>query len=376
MEVRSFRAASAKEFINAWESRSDGAYKPSAAIIFSSVSIDLEEVRSYLSPLGVSVFGCTTCGEFLFDGGERNISEGELVCSMLDLKHGSFDLRLFEAEGMNSFELGFQAGKWAAETFQNPAILILGSGMTADGEQIVLGVRSAAGDEVLMFGGLAGDDARFVKTEVFNATSSSANGALVLVLDRDRYDVNGLATSGWVSIGADKVITSSTGNVVRSIDNQPALEVYMEYLNVRQEDLPEIGVEYPLMIRKEGTDPVIRAVLNVDREEKALIFAGTVPQGSVVTFASSPGFEIIESTRRKMDDFINLHPQTDILVVFSCMARHNALGPTVSEEIEDAWTRWRKPLIGFFTYGEIGSNAGMQCDFHNQTFTLVSVKEK
>ena len=56
------------------------------------------------------------------------------------------------------------------------------------------------------------------------------------------------------------------------------------------------------------------------------------------------------------------------------MARHNALGPTISEEIEDAWQKWNVPLVGFFTYGEIGSSYNAVCNFHNETFTLVSVK--
>jgi hypothetical protein len=57
------------------------------------------------------------------------------------------------------------------------------------------------------------------------------------------------------------------------------------------------------------------------------------------------------------------------------MARHMALGPSISEEIIEAWQNWQKPLIGFFTYGEIGSNYHAACDFHNETFTMVSIKE-
>jgi hypothetical protein len=114
----------------------------------------------------------------------------------------------------------------------------------------------------------------------------------------------------------------------------------------------------------------------VDKVKKSLIFAGTVPSGSVVTFSSSPGFEIIEYTKNKVNEFYEKNRETDVLILFSCMARHNALGPSISEEIDEAWRCWGKPLIGFFTYGEIGNNHHAVCDFHNQTFTMVSLKQR
>ncbi len=242
--------------------------------------------------------------------------------------------------------------------------------------RLLRGIQDVAGQDITMFGGLSGDDAHFKETIVFSEASAESNGAVLLVLDKSVYDVNGIATSGWVSIGADKIITSSEGNIVYTIDHEPALDVYKQYLDVRDEDLPQIGIEYPLLIRKKDPDFVLRAVLNVDREKKALIFAGTVPEGAVVTFSSSPGFEIIEHTKKKVNEFYEFSSRSDLLILFSCMARHSALGPAISEEIDEAWTKWNKPLIGFFTYGEIGNNYKNSCDFYNQTFTLVSIKQK
>jgi hypothetical protein len=227
-----------------------------------------------------------------------------------------------------------------------------------------------------MFGGLAGDDARFKETFVFSEKQLVNNGAIVMAFDTRHFELHGIATSGWVGIGADKVITHAEGNIVYTIDGQPALDVYKDYLNVTDADLPEIGVEYPLLVKKRGFPDVLRAVINVDPGRKSLIFAGTVPQGALVTFSSSPGFEIIGYTRKKVTEFYETNRETDVLILFSCMARHNALGPAISEEIEEAWQQWNKPLIGFFTYGEIGSNYNNACDFHNETFTMVSIKQK
>ncbi len=376
MTLKTFNTDSVSGFRQAWTGCTNDGFQPNAAIIFSSVDLDLQEIVTFLQTLEVGVFGCSSCGEFLYDRQNQVITEGGLVCMMMELTPHTFEIKMFNGEGQSSFGLGNKIGQWAAEAFEKPAIFVLGSGLDTDGEQLVKGIQHVAGQEISMFGGLAGDDARFKETFVFSEKKLENKGAIAMVFNTDKYEIEGIATSGWVSIGADKIITHAEGNVVYTIDGEPALDVYKDYLNVRDTDLPEIGVEYPLLVKRPGSQDVLRAVVNVDVVKKSLIFAGTVPNGAVVTFSSSPGFEIIDFTRKKVNEFYEKNRDTDALILFSCMARHNALGPGISEEIDEAWQNWAKPLIGFFTYGEIGNNYHSMCDFHNETFTMVSLKQK
>ncbi|MEI7663051.1 MAG: FIST N-terminal domain-containing protein [Bacteroidota bacterium] len=376
MLIKTIHADSEKGFQQSYISAVQDGFRPTVAMVFASVDIDLKGISSFLGSGQVEVFGCSSCGEFVYDADEQIITDGAVVCLLMDLAPGTFRIKLFPGEATNSFDLGSLVGSWSAGTFSNPALFILASGLATDGEQLVRGIQHAAGENIKMFGGLAGDDAQFKDTFVFSSGTVENSGAIAMVLDQDKYSVDGIATSGWVSIGADKQITQSEGNIVYTIDDQPALDVYKDYLSVRDEDLPEIGIEYPLMIKKPGRQDVLRAVINVDREKRSLIFAGSVPKGSVVSFSSSPGFEVIEYTRQMVDKFYRKNPGADVLILFSCMARHSALGPAISEEIDDAWGKWKTPLVGFFTYGEIGNNYSASCDFYNQTFTLVALKEK
>jgi hypothetical protein len=376
MLQKTFHTDTIHGFRQLWADHVQDGFHPNTAIIFSSVELDLKEIVGFLGQQQVSVFGCSSCGEFLYNQQDHVITEGGLVCLMMDMKPGSFAIKLFPGSGQTSFELGNHIGKWAGDVFEKPAILILASGLDTDGEQLVRGIQKVAGNEITMFGGLAGDDARFQETFVFSENNLENNGAIAMAFNTKIYDIQGIATSGWVSIGADKVITHAEGNVVYTIDGEPALDVYKNYLSVSDADLPEIGVEYPLLIKRAGAQDVLRAVVNVDPVKKSLMFAGTVPNGAIVTFSSSPGFEIIEYTRNKVMEFHEKNRETDVLILFSCMARHNALGPSISEEIDEAWQNWTRPLIGFFTYGEIGNNYHAACDFFNETFTMVSLKQK
>lgn len=376
MKIKTIHADSLKEFKEQVPHLLEPGFNPTLFQVFSSYKFGISELSDYLKSLHVRVFGCTSCGEFIYDEHDQTITEGALVGALIDFSPSSFDIKMFAGNAYDSFQLGNLVGEWAVNRFNKPAIFILASGLQTDGEQLVKGVQAKAGKDITMFGGLAGDDARFQDTMVFDENQVIHYGALVMALDLDVYEVHGIATSGWSAIGAEKIITKSVGNIVYTIDDQPALDVYKDYLNVRDSELPEIGVEYPLLIRDSDNSEILRAVLNVDREQKSLIFAGSVPQGSVVSFSSSPGFEIIEMTRHRISDFRSKIESVDLLVLFSCMARHNALGPTISEEIAEAWEQWAKPLIGFFTYGEIGSNFTSQCHFQNETFTLTTIKEK
>jgi small ligand-binding sensory domain FIST len=376
MQTRTIHADSLRGFRQTFENLLRDDFKPTLAMVFASVDLDLNGIAAFLAGQKVQVFGCSSCGEFVFDTHQQIISEGALACLLFDIDPSTFSLNHFDGHGLNSFDLGVTIGKWTKERFSQPGLFILASGLDTDGEQIVRGIQEQAGEGITMFGGLAGDDAHFNETYVFSAGNADKKGAVALVMDLARYQIEGIATSGWVGIGADKLVTHAEGNIVYTIDDQPALEVYKEYLNVRDEELPEIGIEYPLMIKKRDREAVLRAVINVDREKKSLIFAGSVPNGSIVSFSSSPGFEIVEFTKQKVGEFHQNNPNADVLILFSCMARHSALGPTISEEMEEAWHKWSVPLAGFFTYGEIGNNYTASCDFYNQTFTLVAIKER
>ena len=69
-------------------------------------------------------------------------------------------------------------------------------------------------------------------------------------------------------------------------------------------------------------------------------------------------------------------PSADAMIMFSCKARHLSLGPMVSDEIDKVKEVWGSPLVGFFSYGEMGKATKGKHEFHNNTCSLVVLKEK
>src|SRR4030095_10471815 len=105
------------------------------------------------------------------------------------------------------------------------------------------------------------------------------------------------------------------------------------------------------------------------------VYAGTVGEGAKVRFSCSPGAEI---TEQALGEFRALHarvPDPDALILFSCKGRHMALGPLAEDAGGHMQQLCGRPMLGFYTYGEIGRNAAGATDFHNETCVLVTLKE-
>jgi hypothetical protein len=180
--------------------------------------------------------------------------------------------------------------------------------------------------------------------------------------------------------------TSSEGNVIKEIDHEPALDVYMDLLGEeRSNRLPEICLEYPFGLidsQSIASRPPyfqIRCGLSVDYERKSITVAGSVPQGSAMTLTSGSRGDLINGARmaaeRAKDCLKGYKPE--LIVVFSCVGRKIVLGRRVEEEVDAVKDVLGAdvPTIGFYTYGEIGPVDKLTEDlsavrFHNETMVV------
>ncbi len=357
--------------------RIDGGFRPTLAIVFASIAVGLEDLHGALREFEFEFAGCSTCGEILDCGEGGVVSSYGVVGLLLDLPRDAFTIGMVPSGEWGDRETGKDIAHWGQAQFAQPGYIVLGSGLERNGDELVAGISAATGGAVHapVFGGLAGDDSDFLSTFVFDRVMLEEHGALVLAMDTGKVSMEGVAIGGWVGIGASKQVTRARGNVVHAIGGQPALDVYLDYLDIREDDMPRFGVDYPLLV-KSGQSTVLRAVMGVNKEERSLSFAGTVPEGAMVQFSVCPGSEVVESTVESVRLFHEGCGDADVLLLFSCMARHLSLGPEVEDEIHRARAFWGVPLAGFFTYGEIGPDGGGRCAFHNETFTLLALREK
>ncbi|MCB0462693.1 MAG: FIST N-terminal domain-containing protein [Flavobacteriaceae bacterium] len=354
-------------------------FKPTLAIVFLSIKQDWKAISDMLSKKEIAVFGATTSGEFI-DG---DIEEGSIVLMLLDMNTDYFKSMFLETGQLSTLENAKLIGIEGKNTFKNPAFLIVSGWLTEEGENIIEGITEGFGDDVTIFGGMAGDDLSLSGPMVFTKDKSSDKGLLALIIDQDKIEINGIATCGWKPIGTTKTVTKSKGNIVYTIDDKPALDMIIKYLGVDydfdtdKEIVTQIGAYYPLQMERDNVAPVMRTAMLANREDRSLICAGNVPQGSKIKFSLPPDFDAIETVIEECNELKNeLQQKADALIMFSCISRHLSFGILMEEEINQVKDVWNAPMVGFFSYGEFGKSKTGKHEFHNNTCCVVVLKEK
>ena len=380
MISKTIKANSTEAIIKEIDTATSDGFKPTIAIVFSSIKQDWKTVSDVLNKKEMTVFGATTAGEFI-DG---DIEEGSIVTMLLDMNPAYFRLEFLETSTETTLEDAKKLGIIGKETFTNPAFIIATGGIFIDGEQIVDGIMQGFGEEATIFGGMAGDDLIAEKPIVFTNNKNKDNALIALIIDEDKIDVRGIATCGWNAIGTTKTVTKSEGNIVYTIDDKPALDMLMKYLGVDVKQDNNTGIVafhnswyYPLQLERENGDTVIRATRFANSEDRSLICTGSVPQGAQIKFSLPPDFDAIETVVAECASIKdNEQQQADALIMFSCVSRHLSFGALMKEEIEQVQNVWNAPMVGFFTYGEYGKSKIGTNEFHNNACCVVALKEK
>lgn len=360
------------------ESKSDG-FIPTLAICFISKSMDRTAITQLLSAEGISVFGCTTNGEFINEEPEKDSA----AILLLDINRDYFQIYFEEYPEKNYREITNAIARIAKEKFSAPAFLIAGSNFETDAEALLLGFEDVAGKDVNVYGCMAGDDFTFSEQFVFTNGQASTRGLVCIALDEDKIMIKGVATCGWKAVGTVKTVTKSIGTHVYTVDDTPVLDLTTKYgglENVSPDNeglLLEIAANLPLQLQREKGDPVMRPGLVIDWADHSFYCSGTVPEGSKVRFSLPPDFDVMEKVIKEVKNLKATEmPEADAVVVFSCAGRILSLGPLMTQELEGIKNVWNVPMAGMFSNSELGRATGGNLEMHNLTTCCIALKEK
>jgi hypothetical protein len=376
MNTRPLYAENVQDLEKEIQKLKSSSFKPTLGIIFCSPKHDLKAICQMFDDADIDLFGCSTAGEILF----QDIYETSIVGVLTDIKKENYKVLTRTTNG-EIYQSAYEMGLEVKALYENPSILLASGGVTIDAEKIIHGLEASIQKNIPIFGGLAGDDLALEATYSLSRKGPDSDGLVFVVFNNDNVKLNGMATSGWEAIGNIHTITKSEGNVVYTIDDKPALDVFINYfgyfddINLQGKPINSMSAQYPLQIIRDGNYSVLRSPLVGSEEEKTLILAGGVTQGDKFRFSISPGFEVIDQTIQEFGHLQYQAPDTDLMILFSCKGRHAALGPLVEDEIIGINNYWDAPLIGFFSYGEFGNVKNGKSDFHNETCSLVLIKE-
>jgi hypothetical protein len=385
MRAKSINGKTTSQIKDALEKSMADGFGPTVAIVFISIKQDRKAVCEILNNKGIDIIGATSSGEFI----NGHQSEGEAAIMLFDINKNDYCI-LFEDIGERKLnDAATNMAKTALRKFNKPAFILCStlmskSGKMIDGESLIRSIEKTVGPHVNLFGGMAGDDITFTGTYVFTYDQSTDHGMAALILNEDKINLYGMALSGWKPMGILRTITQSEDNLIYTIDDQPALDIYMRFLGKEKSSdddqvkfFDSIGIHYPFQIERENREPMMCNPIGYSREKGALICESNVAQGSRFRFSTPPDFDIIETVINKANELKNeVHAEADALLIFSCAGRLSALGPMAQEENEGLTAVWNAPMAGFYTYGEFGRAVNGKHEFHSTTNSWVALKEK
>ena len=379
MKAKSIKGNSITEIQTALAACKNDGYNPTLAIVFLTTIENAESIRTLFTEQGIAIFGGSTSQKFT----EQGMETDDIVVLLLDNSTDYFSIELKQYDNGSPAEAARQVGEAGLLKFKNPGFIISSADFRMSGDELVNGLMDAAGGQVTIMGGVAGNPADFSGI-VFTNHISSTGGILALIIDQDKIEINGLAVSGWKPAGTEKKITKSAGSWVYTIDDEPAMQVIQKFLgneiitfDKKAEGLVPLDAGYPLQFQRPSGSAVMRPVLLWNKADQSIMVGGDVKESENFRFSLPPDFDVIdtviESSRIIKEKEM---PNADALIVFSCVGRLGSLGPMISAEIEGLAATWNTPMIGFFSLGEFGKLDKGQCEFHGTTVSWVALKEK
>jgi hypothetical protein len=276
-------------------------------------------------------------------------------------------------------EAGAEVARCLAKLEPRPhrTLLLLSDSLAGNQQEIVRGAYDVAGAAVPLVGGCAGDDL-------------AMSGTFVLFGDRVLRDaVIGVALGsqaplgigvqhGWRRVGEPMLVTRSAGNRVYTLDDRPALDVYLERLGAPATDPAEFtrfALSHPLGLGRRSGEDHVRFVGEADFEDRSLGCIAAVPQGGIAWFMEGDAESVLAATDTACAEALSvLDGATPLgVLAFDCIARRSVLGDGIACEVArigDACGG--APVAGFYTYGEIARTRGIS-GFHNQTLVVLAV---
>ena len=246
---------------------------------------------------------------------------------------------------------------------------------------VIRGAYEVVGAEIPLVGGCAGDDLKMRRTYQLFGDRVLNDAIVAAAISSDGRSASACNTVGVMS-ASRCWLARSNGNRVESLDDQPALDVYLRRLDAPAEagDDPRPSLAsrstHPLGItRRNGAE--VRFVAEADFEDRSLGCIASLPQGGLAWIMEGDEDSVLDCDRRSLPEALaglgGIPPLG--MLAFDCIARRGVLGARRHQRRNRADRQVRRhdaPVAGFYTYGEIARTTGRQ-GFHNQTLVVLAL---
>ena len=291
--------------------------------------------------------------------------------------------------GHTSYEKGVELARGLQQS-DHPLrmIYLLASGIDIANDQLIAGIESVLGPDVVIFGATSSDQMQGVAT--FQAIDGQRfqHAAFAVGIWDPGLEVETQATHGFVAVGEPLLVTRSEGNRIIELDGRPAWTTYLERLQLpataTEGDTIPIGAlaeKLPGNLSEEYGNRHILRVVTHHSPEGEIIYATNCPEGSQLWLTVRDEDLIFRDMDRMMEAMVSRKPGCKPVAVFhaDCLARGRRLFNRVMKE--ELVHRMQEPFcsngevppwFGMYGFGEYAHLGGRNA-YHNYTTALAAL---
>ena len=314
---------------------------------------------------------------------------GESIHDIVLMGIGGEGLQIAHVDGLygpTSFAKGVELGLGLQQAPQPVRMVyLLASGIDIANDQLIAGLESVLGPEVVIFGATSSDQMQGVAT--FQAIDGQIfqHAAFAVGFWDPTLAVETSATHGFVAVGEPRQVTRAEGNRIIELDGQPAWTAYLDWLGLPAEAsegdtipigalaealTPELAAEY-------GNPHILRVVTH-HTEAKEIVYATNCPESTSLSLTVRDEERIFRDMDRMLADLTGRRPGQVPVAVFhaDCLARGRRLFNRVMKD--ELVHRMQQPFatdgvpppwFGMYGFGEYARLGGRNA-YHNYTTAL------
>ena len=356
--------------------------QPGAVIVFASPRYDavalLASLDSTCRP--GTLVGASSAGEF------TDQTRGEGIACALALRSRELQFTASFGQGLSrdpaeaAREIVSAFRGTAGSEYPHRAALVLTDALAGHTDELVEQLTIATAGQYQFFGGGAGDDAQFRRTQVFFGRKAFVDAAVALeILSPKPLGIG--VSHGWEPATRGFRVTEANGMRLVSLNGLPAIEAFRAHAEATQQKLDR-EAPIPFFLHNilgidTGAGYRLRVPLAINADGSVLC-ASALPTGAIVHIMRSSERSAVAAAERATEAALKAldgnRPKAALF--FDCVATRLRLGEQFGVELGAmAQKLGGIAFAGCNTHGQIARAPGQFGGFHNCTAVVCAFPE-
>ncbi|MFM2079917.1 MAG: hypothetical protein RLZZ219_599 [Cyanobacteriota bacterium] len=367
---------------------SGGDSPPALVLLNAAVGHDLSRLSAVIAAEcpGARVLGASCAGVVGRDGPGESMHD----IALMAVRGEGFTISHVDGLfGHTSHAKGVELGRGLLDAPQPVRMIyLLASGIDIANDQLIAGIESVLGPEVVIFGATSSDQMQGVATFQSIDGQLHQHAAFAVGIWDPTLEVDTQASHGFLAVGEPMRVTRVQDNRIIELDGRPAWPLFLERLGLpadaREGDTIPIGALAEGLsddlAAEYGNDHILRVVTH-HSDDGALIYATACPEGSDLWLTVRDEERIFSDMDRMLRCMADRQPARRPVAVFhaDCLARGRRLFTRVMKE--ELVHRMQEPFssdgavppwLGMYGFGEYARLGGRNA-YHNYTTALAAL---